>query len=280
MASDNFPGPFPKTFTQADSEFILLAHHLYHSKSCVHCQTSILNTFHDLSLQHNTGLQLSPAHLMKMHLYYPPETAQRVQVALDEILAWAVDSPTDFEALLHDKWLALFESAAAERNRNPAEEWLTKLWLASGAGEYTVSDLARGRPFAGMRGYAFEGMHLRQLVAAQRPLHACGPGKCAWDFLFRPWLGSAVAEGLHHAVVMRHTDKRITDVYERFCEELVARGEGARVMPLARMWEDREFQERLAPLVRETSAMMGQRPGRFREAVEVAQAAMALVMME
>jgi hypothetical protein len=78
-----------------------------------------------------------------------------------------------------------------------------------------------------------------------------GKKKDKGGFMFRPWVGSAVAEGLHHAVVMRHTDARITDVYKRFCDELVARGEGHRVMPLARMWEDREFQERLVPLVRE-----------------------------
>jgi hypothetical protein len=119
-----------------------------------------------------------------------------VQDALDEILAWVEGNPAEFERLLEDKWLGLFESASVtntttnpnsnnnnnnthKMERNPTEEWLTKLWFACGAGEYTVSDLTRGRPFAGMRGYAFEGMHLRRLVAAQRPFHASGERKCA-----------------------------------------------------------------------------------------------------
>ncbi|KAH6842275.1 hypothetical protein B0I37DRAFT_195061 [Chaetomium sp. MPI-CAGE-AT-0009] len=309
---------FPVSLHQADCEFILLGHHLRRPKNgiCHKCQSSILDTFYVLSAENNTGLQLFPTQLSGKR--YSPEIRQRLDHARINILSWQVKNRAAFDDLLHNNWLAMFESAKAridnttqqqQRPANPkfptpinaaaaaTEEWLTKLWHAC-AGRYSAADLARGRPYTGWRG--FEGMHLRRLVAGQRPYHGvkceCSADGGAWNRLpgsdadrtGLPALGWLPASadclgGLpsqswltgpapHAGVLMRYTDRAICDAYARLCGELAARGDGAKVMALARMWDQPGFRERLVLMVQRAER-------RVREDAECIEAAKTLMLM-
>ncbi|KAH6617576.1 hypothetical protein F5144DRAFT_586848 [Chaetomium tenue] len=275
--------PFPVSLNEEDCKFILMEHYVRHHEAgiCRPCQDSILASFCALSTRHKTGLQLHPAHLDTSR--QPPNIAARVDHTRLNMITWHIQNRAAFDDLLHNTWIPMFQTVGAilqveyekqvlqrqdlahSQGRTPhhpppptqppmttAEEWITKLWFAC-AGWYTSADLARGRPYAGWPS-AFEGMHLRRLVAGQKPRHGdlC---KC----VDRSWRGPPVS-GLtmqdwltgpspHNEVLMRYTDPAIREVHVQICGELVARGDGARAMPFVKMWDQAGFRERLVVAV-------------------------------
>jgi hypothetical protein len=267
--------PFPPTLTRADREFILLAHEVGHSKICRPCQRSILTTFCELSNYHNTGLQLTTDQVLKIDLY-PAAVRQLAQAVLDEQLTWVLNDPDRYTHLLHNEWLDLFTRGSPTTSRATDEKWLTKLWFAT-AGQYTVSDLARGRAYADARDpAAFEEMHLRRLQAGARPLHgaACRCPEARGDWGLTP--AERVAEG-HHPVLMRYTDHAIKEVYRRFLEARQPAGAGGLGRPpLAVVWRERGMQEGFRALVEEIGPLRQRREGRMERDREIAIAAMAL----
>lgn len=174
--------------------------------------------------------------------------------------------------------VTLYETAA-----DSAEEWLTKVWHAC-VGRYTAEDLVSGVPYTG-NARSFENMQLRRLVALQRPTLGASC-HCADRLLPAPpgsglptlgWLEAPP----HEEVLMKYTDPVIRSIHARFCEELVARGEGQRVKPLARMIEDRRWRSKFLAAVDEVEAANKERKAREEaEQNRVLEAAGALLMLK
>ncbi|EAQ84408.1 predicted protein [Chaetomium globosum CBS 148.51] len=285
---------------------------------CRPCQDSILTSFCALSSRHKTGLQLHPSHLDTsrlppaiaervdhtrlnmitwhiqnraafddqlhntwIHIFATVGALLEIEEYEKQALKRQELAHSQGRTANHPHQVPPLNSpstpAAAASAITTAEEWITKLWFAC-AGRYTTADLARGRPYAGWPS-AFEGMHLRRLVAGQKPRHGdrCKCVDRSWrgpPFSGQPLQNWLAGPSPHTEVLMRYTDPAIRDIHVRICGELVARGDGARAMPLAKMWDQPGFRERLVVAVGELVASKAMVEERKRK-----EAASALVEM-
>ncbi|KAK3375589.1 hypothetical protein B0T24DRAFT_513347, partial [Lasiosphaeria ovina] len=223
---------FPAELSQADEEYLFLAKVLRLSLVCVPCQTSILTTFHALSHDENTGLQLTPSHVLNLK-HYPKLVRREARLVCLEATIAALENPDLFELnLVRGRWVAMFERARRTGISRPtttttttatigaaqAEEWLAKLWFAS-LGTYTVLDAASGRQFL-CGPFSFTAMHELRLRVSERPHHgalcACPDAR---------WQQQDDDRHARLAVVHdRYTDPQICDVYDTLRRAAAAAG--------------------------------------------------------
>jgi hypothetical protein len=232
------------------------------------------------------------------------------------MLAWQSRDRAAFDDLLHNTWLAMFESAkgiidaeykglqqapTSPRQQSPpsplqqrvdavhyvsaittSEESLTKIWHAC-AGRYTTADLLRGRPYTGYPS-GFECMHLRRLVVLQKPSNGdlCRCADRAWrlppgaGLPPQDWLASPP----HTEVVMKYTAPLIRDMHGQACRDLIARGQGHKAKSLAKMLQVAKFKDMFVAAVGNVEAEHKERKAREEEErIKVLEAAGALMMM-